>query len=195
MLNYLNEKLYKLQDAMRISGLNLHPKMRDYLHNRVHMFPDGIKWSNGKGVSIYYPTDIIGYCERIRKEKKKGLTYPEIKEKLKTELEVLYAKCDFLKRQFELEKKLRSQASVYIQQSLFTSNGKMVRPDLIIKVGEDITIVEEIKINTIKNELKVDFKNWDGKSTETLYGIKQKIDELEALQVRKRIKKEVAQMK
>jgi len=188
----LNENLVTSSEVKK--HLNVDTKMFDYLTNREKVLPKGFRYSEGKGVFLCYPESIIGYCDKVKKLKREGFTFPQIKVKLEKEREELSARCDYLRNQYELDKTIRRQlahADLLIRERNEFAHGG---PDVIIKdeKGNPVFVIEA-KIQEVEQELKTYFKEWDG-SMPVLSRIRGKIDELEALEARERVIKSISQL-
>lgn len=153
-----------------------------------------LKINEGEGTKAYFLKDTVGLIEDIEKVKGEGLGHKKIWKKFNLRIKQLSAKTEALKRQFELDRKVKDQiahADFMIKKRNDAAHG---RPDIVIKDEKgNPTFVIEIKMQEIENELKTYFKEWNG-SMSMLSRIREKIDELETLQARDRVAKTISQM-
>jgi len=178
---YLDGNYITLQGLSKDSGLGA--KMISYLRYKWHMIPPPVKTSNGNGVKALYPQYMETYLKRIVQERRKGLKYSEINEKLVKEKEEAFIETDLLRRFLKADRQARLELSASIRSN---------QPDIVIHASEGVgktSIIVEAKMQEIKEDLKKHINAWDGKSLDRLTHIRQKIDELEVLTAKQRITK------
>jgi DNA-binding transcriptional MerR regulator len=181
-MEYLNERFYETGELLKIIGNGLTKDMLAYLRDVLHLIPSPIKMGTGRGTKAYYSESSLKHLKRIMKERKKGLTYKQIKEKLKEETTKVFARSDYLRRQFQAERNSKMQLGRYLIAGS--------HPDSILKIKNRDN---EVKIQRIKRELKEKFEQWNG-NIEALNKIRCLIDELERLTVTQRVSKQISQV-
>jgi len=184
------KKFYTAMELIEESGARIGKKMFDYLRYFLRLFPEPIKFSNGRGIIALYPDFVLAYFKLILRERKKGASFKAIREILAKEREEVFALCDYVRRQVKLEREIGGKVNAQLRDRLFPQKAVSGRPkDLEIKVHENIAVESsvEVKIEELKKELKDDFISWDGQTVDKLSSIRRKIDNLETLESRSRV--------
>ena len=167
-------------DLLKKSGFKEKRKMLDYVCYVHRLIPRPIKSSRGNGIVALYPEFVLPHLKHVVREKEKGLNYPEIGKKLAKETEKVFVETERIRKLFEAERSARLDLSEDL---------RFGRPDFVYsEKGTGKTYIVETKIQNLKKEIKEDFRRWDGSSLDELGSIKQKIENLEVLQARERVK-------
>lgn len=179
-MELLGERLYSTQEVIKVLG-GLKRKMLDYIRNTLKLIPSPIKVSKGHGMLALYPDTSVKHLKRIMSERKKGLTFLEIKQQLEPDTDKVFGRSFYLRRQYELYKTYKAKFSA----SLVMDD----HPELVIQIvdrnGEQISV--EAKIKQVTQELRKDFEHWNG-SIEDLSRIKRVIELLEQFQAVKSVR-------
>ena len=185
-MEFLGERFYTSGAVLKVLG-GLGKKMFEYIRDTLKLIPSPIRVSSGKGMAAYYPECAVNHLKKVMLARKKGITFPVIKRNFAEATEMVFQRSEYLRRQYELEKRSKVELSRY----LMTGD----HPYPFIKMSnvntanlEKIKVDEDVMLALTTNELKKEFKQWDGKSLDGLYRIRHKIDNFEHLAVAKRVK-------
>jgi hypothetical protein len=185
-MEFLGERFYTSGAVLKVLG-GLGKKMFEYIRDTLKLIPSPIRVSSGKGMAAYYPECAVNHLKKVMLARKKGITFSVIKRNFAEATEMVFQRSEYLRRQYELEKRSKVELSKY----LMTGD----HPYPFIKMSnvntanlEKIKVDEDVMLALTTNELKKEFKQWDGKSLDGLYRIRHKIDNFEHLAVAKRVK-------
>ena len=193
-IEYLGQTLCDTNVLIAALGGPGHTKLFERLRYVLNIIPEPVlKINEGKGTKAYFVKEVADLVKDTRREREKGLRYNKIQEKLDPEIKQVFAKTAELKKQIELERKVRNQLThmgFLVKKKNEATSGQ---PDIIIRDEKSNQMfIIETKIQEIENELKVYFKDWD-KSIPMLSRIRQRIEERESLQARERIAKSIVE--
>ena len=176
IMKFLNETFYTTQEFLRAVEGKLNSKTMAYLRDTLHLIPRPIKIGTGKGTVAYYSHSAVMHLKKILNKRNKGMTFKTIKRKFKDETVRVFVRCDYLRRQYDIQKEARVQATDSLKIKLHPHN--IIKSKDSDDNDNENRIKAKVKIQNIKKEIIKDITKWNGKDTEKLDKIRKKVDEL-----------------
>ena len=158
-------------------GQRLSQKMFEYLRDTHKLIPRPIRVSKGKGVVGYYPEFAILLMRKVMKKRETtGASFKDIKGELKAEIDSVMSQADYYRTQFYVEKDAFKQ---YLSDVLAAYNHPAPAREIkkIVENGKVVKSTYQDKLDTIKNKIKSECDNWNGKSESGIKRIRIAIDE------------------
>lgn len=152
----------------------LKTKMFEYLRDTLHLIPPPLKTSNGRGIIALYPESSLKHLQRVLTEKKSGLTFRQVGEKLQDETRKVFEEAQFWREGSGIDREVTRSEMIDI---LRTGN----QPALLLKrkvnaEGRPSLCTGAPDMGKYIAELKVLFHKLDkDKSVETREAIRLKI--------------------
>ena len=110
-------------------------------------------------MSSYYPEVVIAHLRKIKQKRKQGRNYPAIAKELQAQTDAVFKLTERVRQEFEAEKEARR-----LLRTALSSKGI----DMVLKAKTGEVTIVEAKMGSLRQEVGVFFRRWDGEVSDGL---------------------------